>query len=290
MKHLKFLSFLVPLLVLSQLSFAQTPEFYFNGGADVIFRYPPRGAGGRAFVHDDNNVLSLNYGGDFTGGTRIGNGFAIANDGSFRALNKLYLSPEGNLGIGTLYPEVPLTVYGKSHFYPSRVGTGDARSLSLDNEFTNINFLSNDYPVILKTGGGDQPLILNAARVGIGTANPKETLSVNGNIRSKEIKVETTNWPDYVFDRKYILPTLNETKNYIKKHGHLPDMPSATVIKNEGQNLGEIQAQLLKKVEELTLHLIRLEESNTEQKKRIDDQEKIIKAFKKTAKNTLFKH
>jgi hypothetical protein len=45
-------------------------EFYFNGGADVIFRYPPRGAGGRAFVHADGNVLSLNFGGDFTGGTR----------------------------------------------------------------------------------------------------------------------------------------------------------------------------------------------------------------------------
>ena len=40
-------------------------EFYFNGAADVIMRYPPRGSDGRAIVHDDGNILTLNYGGDF---------------------------------------------------------------------------------------------------------------------------------------------------------------------------------------------------------------------------------
>ncbi|MBB6236404.1 hypothetical protein HDC90_001016 [Pedobacter sp. AK013] len=284
MKRLTLLLSLVPLLLLSQANYAQTPEFYFNGAADVIFRFPDRGAGGRALVHDVNNVFSLNYGGDFTGGTRIGNGFRIANNGSFSAFDKLFFSDEGNLGIGTFNPEVPLTVYGKSHFYPSRVGTGDARTLSIDNELTSMNFMNNDYPVVFKTGGGNQPLILNAARVGIGTINPQETLSVNGNIRAKEIKVEATNWPDYVFQEKYILQTLNQTKSYIKQYGHLPDMPSADVVAKEGQNLGEIQAKLLKKVEELTLHLILLEESNTEQKKRIDEQEKIINNLKKSVK------
>ncbi|MFD2581588.1 hypothetical protein ACFSR6_03740 [Pedobacter vanadiisoli] len=284
MKRLTLLLFLVPLLLLSQINYAQTPEFYFNGAADVIFRFPDRGIGGRALVHDFNNVFSLNYGGDFTGGTRIGNGFRVANNGSFSASDKLFFSPEGNLGIGTFNPEAPLTVYGKSHFYPSRVGPGDARTLSIDNELTSMNFMSNDYPIVFKTGGGNQPLILNAARIGIGTINPQETLSVNGNIRAKEIKVEATNWPDYVFEKKYILPTLNQTKCYIEQYGHLPDMPTADVVTKEGQNLGEIQAKLLKKVEELTLHLIRLEESNTEQKKRIDEQDKIINNLKKSVK------
>jgi len=284
MKRLKGLLSLVLFLLLSQINYAQTPEFYFNGAADVIFRFPPRGAGGRALVHDTDNVFSLNYGGDFTGGTRIGNGFRIANNGSFSAFDRLFLSTDGNLGIGTFNPEVPLTVYGRSHFYPSRVGTGDARCLSVDNELTPMNFMNNDYPIVFKTGGGNQPLIFNAARVGIGTVNPQEALSVNGNIRAREIKVEASNWPDYVFEKEYIIPTLKETKYYIEQYGHLPDMPSAHVVAKEGQNLGEIQAKLLKKVEELTLHLIRLEESNTEQKKRIDEQDKIIKDFKKSVK------
>jgi hypothetical protein len=284
MNLLKRLLSLGLFLLLSQINYAQTPEFYFNGAADVIFRFPPRGAGGRALVHDTDNVFSLNYGGDFTGGTRIGNGFRIANNGSFSAFDKLYFSPEGNLGIGTFNPEVPLTVYGKSHFYPSRVGTGDARVLSVDNELTPMTFMNNDYPIVFKTGGGNQPIILNAARVGIGTVNPQETLSVNGNIRAKEIKVDASNWPDYVFEKKYMLPTLKETKHYIEQHGHLPDIPSAHVVAKEGQNLGEIQAKLLKKVEELTLHLIRLEESNLKHKKRIDEQDKIIKSLKKSVK------
>ncbi|MDQ0638346.1 hypothetical protein QF042_001911 [Pedobacter sp. W3I1] len=269
MKYLKFLFLLLSLQVFSLLSYAQTPEFYFNGAADVIFRFPARGTGGRALVHDASNVFSLNYGGDFTGGTRIGNGFNIANDGSFRAFDKLFFSSEGNLGIGTLNPEVPLTVYGKSHFYPSRIGTGDARAFCIDKEFNPMSFMNNDYPIILKTGGGNQPLILNAARVGIGTANPQETLSVNGNIRAKEIKVEATNWPDYVFEAGYNVGTLKGLESYIKTNKHLPEIPGAAEVEKEGIQLGEMNKLLLKKIEELTMHLI-------EKENQLDIQGKLI--------------
>jgi len=83
--------------------------------------------------------------------------------------------------------------------------------------------------------------------------------SVNGNIRTKEVKVETANWPDYVFKPSYKLPSLQETQEFIKKNGHLPGMPSAADIETKGQNLGEINSKLLKTVEELTLHLIEKE-------------------------------
>jgi len=95
-----------------------------------------------------------------------------------------------------------------------------------------------------------------SGNVGIGTLDPKERLSVNGKIRAHEIKVETANWPDYVFAKDYRLPSLRETEKHIKEKGHLPGIPSAEEVKANGVNLGEMNTKLLKKIEELTLHLI----------------------------------
>lgn len=103
--------------------------------------------------------------------------------------------------------------------------------------------------------------------VGIGTTTPTERLSVNGNIRAKEIKVETANWPDYVFRDNYRMQSLTELEEYIKVNKHLPDMPSAQKAEKEGIDLGEMNKLLLKKVEELTLHVIELS-------KKLDQQDK----------------
>ena len=95
-----------------------------------------------------------------------------------------------------------------------------------------------------------------SGQIGIGTDSPAEALSVNGKIRSKEVKVENANWPDYVFSRDYHLSPLEETEKHIKEKGHLPGIPSATEVKENGIALGDMNAKLLEKIEELTLHLI----------------------------------
>ncbi len=95
--------------------------------------------------------------------------------------------------------------------------------------------------------------------IGIGTINPQEKLSVNGKIRAHEIKVETSNWPDYVFKTDYKLPSLTETEQFIKKHGHLSEVPKASEVEADGVSLGEMNKILLKKIEELTLHVISLQ-------------------------------
>lgn len=96
-------------------------------------------------------------------------------------------------------------------------------------------------------------------KVGIGTTDPTEELSVNGHIRAKEIKVEAANWPDYVFQKDYELKPLSEVEEYINEHGHLPEISKASEVEAEGVSLGEMNKLLLKKVEELTLHLIEKE-------------------------------
>jgi len=92
--------------------------------------------------------------------------------------------------------------------------------------------------------------------VGIGTTAPNTKLSVNGNIRAKEIKVESANWPDYVFKDGYKLRSLDSIRAFIAEHGHLPEVPSAADVEREGIALGEMNALLLKKIEELTLLLM----------------------------------
>ncbi|QXP60425.1 hypothetical protein [Olleya sp. HaHaR_3_96] len=99
-------------------------------------------------------------------------------------------------------------------------------------------------------------LIVDNGNVGIGTTNNEAwKLAVNGNIRAKEIKVETE-WADFVFNEDYKLPTLQEVENHIKENKHLKDIPSAKEVEENGIFLGEMDSKLLLKIEELTLYLI----------------------------------
>ena len=125
--------------------------------------------------------------------------------------------------------------------------------------------------------------ITGAGYVGIGTTNPQHMLHVAGTIGAEEVIVSTTG-ADYVFEPGYQLKTLAETEAYIKIHHHLPDMPPAAEVQEKGMNLGEMQAKLLAKVEELTLHMITADERNAklEQENR-DLQQRIASLEKRTA-------
>ncbi|WP_214228804.1 hypothetical protein [Pedobacter sp. B4-66] len=121
--------------------------------------------------------------------------------------------------------------------------------------------------------------ITSLGNVGIGTASPSEKLSVNGKIRAHEIKVETANWPDYVFAKNYKLPSLQETEQHIKDKGHLLGIPSAEEVKTNGVDLGEMNSKLLKKIEELTLYLIDQNKLIQTQQKLLEQQQKSIETI-----------
>lgn len=116
--------------------------------------------------------------------------------------------------------------------------------------------------------------MLANGNLGIGIDNPAEKLSVNGKIRAQEIKVETADWPDYVFTKEYKIPSLRETEKHIKEKGHLPGIPSAEEVKANGVDLGEMNAKLLQKLEEVTLHLINQEKELLKLKKELNSLKK----------------
>ena len=121
-------------------------------------------------------------------------------------------------------------------------------------------------------GGSSLPFYTDFDRhIGIGTTNTSGyQLSVGGKIRAEEVKVEATPWPDYVFSDEYDLPELHETEAYIQQHKHLPGLPSAAEVEANGLNLGEMNARLLEKIEELTLYQIEMMKLIQFQQKRIE--------------------
>ncbi|MBO0592798.1 fibronectin type III domain-containing protein [Cellulophaga sp. E16_2] len=94
--------------------------------------------------------------------------------------------------------------------------------------------------------------------VGIGTTDTQGyRLAVAGNVVAEEVKVALqVNWPDYVFDKKYELPSLEQVEKHINENGYLMHMPSASEVEENGILIGEMNAKLLRKIEELTLYTI----------------------------------
>ncbi|MNL29025.1 hypothetical protein D3C87_1506970 [compost metagenome] len=136
----------------------------------------------------------------------------------------------------------------------------------------------------LSCGGGmcnNRFTIMDNGNVGIGIGIPNNKLDVNGTIHSKEVKVDMTGWPDYVFKKEYNLPTLEEVEKHIAVKGHLENIPSEEEVLKNGINLGDMNAKLLQKIEELTLYMIEMKKENDEMKK----QNNLIKAENELIKN-----
>lgn len=85
-------------------------------------------------------------------------------------------------------------------------------------------------------------------------------LAIEGKVRAREVKVDLDTWSDYVFQSDYVLMPIEQLANYIQKNKHLPGFPSENEAIKEGISLGEMNAKLLEKIEELTLHIIQLNE------------------------------
>lgn len=124
-------------------------------------------------------------------------------------------------------------------------------------------------------------VLRSSGNVGIGTANPDSKLTVKGSIHAEEVKVDLAVAPDYVFEKyyngystlknDYKMPTLEEVEAYTKENKHLPEVPSAQEIKENGLKLGEMNAILLQKVEELTLYLIEQNKEIEKLKTKVDE-------------------
>jgi hypothetical protein len=118
-------------------------------------------------------------------------------------------------------------------------------------------------------------------RIGTTVAAAGYSLSVDGKVACEEVLIDDSGfWPDYVFGDDYNLLSIDEFEQSINENNHLPGMPSAQDIEENGGHLiGEIQKKTLEKVEELSLYIIELnnrmkilEKENQELKAKVSNQ------------------
>ncbi|SHH87988.1 tail fiber protein [Flavobacterium defluvii] len=168
-------------------------------------------------------------------------------------------------------------------------------AVNLNNSFTALNITGNDTTVtkyLPMTSDWDlyvgnsfssngATLAMKATQngnIGIGTSIPDEKLTVKGKIHTQEVKVDLLGAlvPDYVFENDYQLKTLEEVEKYIKENKHLPEIPSAQEIEKNGLMLAEMNMNLLKKIEEMTLYMIEMKKENEKQNEEIKKLKNII--------------
>ena len=207
------------------------------------------------------NSPSSNYGIKYLSTNQIGNNKAGLNF-FIPAINPnnsqnflLHISEDGNVGIGTGNPGARLDI----NYAPD----GDysyATKIYLSGEFTenckSIAILQNGLEKFVVWGNG--------------------IVNVNNTLYAKAVKVRSNpmiGWPDNVFEPNYNLLPLKELEQYILKNKHLPGVPTQNEISKDGMDVYEMNAILLKKVEELTLYVI-------EQQKQIEQLENKIKNIK----------
>ncbi len=218
-----------------------------GGTSDVRFNYNYQGGSGGIRVYD--------------GGTTNYTNLKTTSDGHL-----VVTSNGGNVGIGGLPSTNKLYVDGnivaKQHIVVSK---GGSYRVAMNGVADGYIVGRNDNIESMFVIHSDGPTYFNGGNVGIGTDSPDEKLTVKGTVHAEEVKVDlTVPGPDYVFEKDYPLPALEEVKAYIDEHEHLPEVPSAKEMEEEGVNVGEMEMVLLKKVEELTLYVIDLEQTNAQ--------------------------
>jgi len=156
----------------------------------------------------------------------------------------------------------PGKIYTSQHCIPNVVvGIGQNNPQAKLHIKTNEEQFTQTKAIIVEDKSGDKVFQVNP----------------DGLVYAREVKVNLDAfWPDYVFETNYELMTLEQLQEYITKNGHLPNVPSACEMEEEGINISETSVMLMEKVEELTLYMFQLQDQLKKQQELLMLQQEVI--------------
>ncbi len=203
----------------------------------------------------------------FSAGALLGTGPGYLRTRMFH----FYDFPQSNFsGKPLLFFSIEDRTDQKRYRFAAETGGGTNMNIYNKSQQSTLDFFEDGNDIVKLT------LPKTNSYIGIGTTSFTDgtdvfKLSVAGNIRANRVKVYTT-WADFVFEKNYKLPTLEEVEKHIKTQGHLKDIPSAKEVEEKGIELGEMNKLLLQKVEELTLYMIEMNKEMQQLKTQIKKQ------------------
>ncbi len=184
--------------------------------------------------------------------------------------NVITFNANGNVGIGTTSPSAGFDVFMSTNdYWTAKIKNdgGSSKGLLLE-----VGYGGSSASTIMQlndANGNIRTVFKSNGNVGIGTTNPIYKLAVKGTIGCGEVIVEdVTGWADFVFEDDYNLMSLKELDQFIQVNKHLPEIPTIAEVQENGISVGEMNAKLLQKIEELTLYVI---EQNKEMEKFKDE-------------------
>jgi hypothetical protein len=205
----------------------------------------------------------------------------------------------GKVGIGTTAPNAgidlrttagwPLSISGgagsAAYEYRVQQSTGNvgswvlnsAKSYGFGEDNSGIGHIWSDVNNSYKILNFKSIYGSNAPQVWIGNSTPQSPhtdfmFAVAGKVVAQSLYITASgspNWADYVFASDYKVPNLYDIEKYYQANKHLPEIPSAAEVKENGINVGEMNTLLLKKIEEMTILMVKQQREIDELKTKI---------------------
>lgn len=186
--------------------------------------------------------------------------------------SRMTIADTGNVGIGTTGPQAKLDVAGGINIAPGSAIqlAGNISSHGLKYKRNNSDNTLLDGPFLSGWTGGALGIKKGDIEFNVLSWKESGNVAINGKLEAKDVVITATPTADYVFAADYNLRGINELEKFITEKNHLPEIPSAKEMTDNGLAIGDFQIKLLQKIEELTLYII-------SQNKEIESLKAIIK-------------